>query len=151
MRRSIARFLALTLLALFFAIAAWSQSGDTILAGTGANGAGILTDAKGMTLYIFTKDPNGKSVCNGGCAKAWPPFYVSTISVSPPLSAADFGSITRDDGTPQTTFRGWPLYYWFRDKQPGDMTGQGVGKVWYAVDPAKLAAKAVAPAKSGAW
>jgi len=151
MRRSIARGLALALLAGLFALAAWSQSGDTILAGTGANGASILTDAKGMTLYIFTKDPNGKSVCDGGCAKAWPPFYASTVSVSPPLSAADFGSITRDDGSRQTTFRGWPLYYWFKDKQPGDMTGQGVGKVWYVVDPAKLAAKVAAPAKSGAW
>ena len=34
----------------------------------------ILVDAKGMTLYAFTKDVADKSNCAGGCLKAWPPL-----------------------------------------------------------------------------
>lgn len=35
----------------------------------------------------------------------------------------------------QVTYNGWPLYYFARDKQAGDTTGQGVGQVWYVVSP----------------
>jgi len=28
----------------------------------------VLTDEKGMTLYVFGKDSDGKSACNGPCA-----------------------------------------------------------------------------------
>jgi predicted lipoprotein with Yx(FWY)xxD motif len=34
---------------------------------------GMLTDAKGMTLYTFDKDTQaGKSACSGPCLSAWP-------------------------------------------------------------------------------
>ena len=37
------------------------------------DGAGkFLTDAKGMTLYIFKKDSPGKSACAGPCVESWP-------------------------------------------------------------------------------
>lgn len=46
----------------------------------------------------------------------------------------------------------WPPYYWLKDKKPGDMAGQGVGKVWYVVDPSTLAPKAPAtPAATSSW
>jgi predicted lipoprotein with Yx(FWY)xxD motif len=112
---------------------ACAQSQDTILAKALPDGSSILTDGQSMTLYYFTMDANGKSASSGQVAKAWPAFYAASISVSSPLSANDFGSITRDDGSMQTTFHGWPLYYWFKDKAPGDMSGEGVGKVWYVV------------------
>jgi predicted lipoprotein with Yx(FWY)xxD motif len=32
----------------------------------------VLTDAKGMSLYTFDKDADGKSACNGPCATNWP-------------------------------------------------------------------------------
>ena len=34
----------------------------------------VLTTASGLTLYRFTEDPMGKSVCTGACAKIWPPL-----------------------------------------------------------------------------
>jgi predicted lipoprotein with Yx(FWY)xxD motif len=34
----------------------------------------VLTNDKGMTLYVFDKDSGGKSPCNGPCAGNWPPF-----------------------------------------------------------------------------
>ncbi|MFX9008225.1 hypothetical protein ABTN33_20390, partial [Acinetobacter baumannii] len=42
----------------------------------------VLTDAKGMTLYTFDRDPNGKTACNGPCATNWPPL-VSDDSTFP--------------------------------------------------------------------
>jgi len=57
------------------------------------------------------------------------------------VKAEDFGTITREDGKKQTTFRGYPLYYWAGDKAPGDTKGQGVGNVWYVIDPTKFPPK----------
>src|SRR5579863_8717312 len=31
----------------------------------------ILTDTKGMTIYIYAKDTSGVSNCSGACLKAW--------------------------------------------------------------------------------
>jgi len=117
--------------ALFLALSLDAQAQDTVGVATNASGEKYLVDSKGMSLYYYTKDKTGDSDCNGNCLKAWPAFYVPTVSVSPSLDAADFGTITRADGAKQTTYMGWPLYYWVRDKQPGDITGEGVGKVWY--------------------
>ena len=37
----------------------------------------FIVDAKGLTLYLFEKDKNGKSACNGTCAKVWAPYLSS--------------------------------------------------------------------------
>jgi predicted lipoprotein with Yx(FWY)xxD motif len=96
----------------------------------------ILVDAKGNTLYMYTKDTTKDvSVCKGTCETNWPIFYAGDIQVSGNLKTADFATITREDGTKQTSFKGMPLYYWVKDTKPGDTTGQGVGKVWYVLNP----------------
>ncbi len=43
------------------------------------------------------------------------------------------GAITGVDGKHQITFDGWPLYYFAKDTKAGDVTGQGVGKVWWVL------------------
>jgi predicted lipoprotein with Yx(FWY)xxD motif len=96
----------------------------------------ILVDSKGNTLYMYTKDTTKDvSVCKGTCETNWPIFYAGDIQVSGNLKAADFTTITREDGTKQTSFKGMPLYYWVKDTKPGDTSGQGVGKVWYVLNP----------------
>lgn len=123
--------LLLSLLVLAAAAATVGAQSSTIMVRTGAGGVNYLTDAKGMTLYYYTKDADGQSACYGGCATAWPIFYSADITVAAPLQSSDFGTITRTDGTKQTTYLGWPLYYWQKDTKAGDATGEGVGKVWY--------------------
>ena len=44
------------------------------------------------------------------------------------------GTITRDDGTVQGTYNGWPLYYFSGDSAPGDVNGQGLNDVWWVID-----------------
>jgi predicted lipoprotein with Yx(FWY)xxD motif len=92
-------------------------------------------DDKGLTLYLFTKDTAGKSVCAGPCVEKWPLFAAENVTVPDGVNAADFGVITRGDGNKQTTYKGLPLYYFFKDKAAGDTFGQGVNNVWYVVAP----------------
>jgi predicted lipoprotein with Yx(FWY)xxD motif len=42
----------------------------------------------------------------------------------------DYTVVTRDDGTRQWSYKGKPLYFWVKDRQPGDKTGEGVNNVW---------------------
>jgi len=93
-----------------------------------------LADSEGMTLYWFKKDTPGKSACAGPCLEKWPIFYRETV-MAEDLSSDDFGTITREGGEKQTTFREYPLYYWVNDKQAGDTSGQNVNNVWFVIDP----------------
>jgi predicted lipoprotein with Yx(FWY)xxD motif len=93
----------------------------------------FLTDAEGMTLYLFTKDEPGKSNCYDQCEENWPVFMADSTTL-PEGVAGELTVITRDDGTEQLAYNGWPLYYWVQDQAPGDTTGQGVGDVWYVVE-----------------
>ncbi len=94
-----------------------------------------LVAPNGMTLYYFTKDEKGKSNCYDACAKNWPPFSVLK-TLKPGAGVADeFGVIDRADGLKQVTYKGMPLYFWVKDKIPGDVTGQNFNKVWFVVQP----------------
>ncbi len=95
----------------------------------------IITDSNGKTLYFFSPDATGKSVCNGGCATAWPPFYQPNLLLGTGLDTAEFGTITRADGSLQTTFKGWPLYYFKFDANTGDINGDGAEGVWFISKP----------------
>lgn len=121
------------------AVAVLMFSPLAIAAGVGVmdkDGIGkYLTDEKGMTLYLFKKDTVGNSACAGPCVEKWPLFAVEKVTAAEGLKAGDFGTIVRSDGKKQTTYKGMPLYYFFKDAKPGDTTGQGVNNVWYVVAP----------------
>ena len=80
-----------------------------------------LTDGRGMTLYTFDKDADGKSACNGKCASNWPPFGASADA----QASGAYTIITRDDGSRQWAYKGRPLYTWVKDTEPGAITGDG--------------------------
>jgi len=94
-----------------------------------------LTDTEGKSLYWFKKDSLGKSACSGPCLEKWPIYYREKVAAPKGIKADDFGTLTREDGKKQTTFRGYPLYYWTNDKKAGETTGQGVNNVWYVINP----------------
>lgn len=100
-----------------------------------------LTDAKGMTLYWFAKDSPGKSACAGPCVERWPIYFRESVKAGGGLKDEDFGTITREDGRKQSTFRGHPLYYWVGDRAKGDTNGQGVNNVWHVIDPSNFPPK----------
>jgi len=98
----------------------------------------ILVDERGLTLYMFTQDVREPSTsnCYGICAANWPPLLTTDRPVAGPGVRPELLGVTiRADGTLQVTYNGWPLYYWFRDAQPGDTRGQNVGGVWFVLRP----------------
>lgn len=96
----------------------------------------ILTDKNGRTLYFFSNDYKGASTCTGGCLDAWPIFYIDNLnSIDGSLNASDLGTITRSDGSKQTTYKGWPLYYYKNDVNTGDTNGDKVNNIWYVAKP----------------
>jgi predicted lipoprotein with Yx(FWY)xxD motif len=100
----------------------------------------ILADYQGRTLYTFAGDVpgSGTSTCTGDCAVLWPAISADTTKVTAPLEVKDFGSITRADGSPQTTYLGWPLYYYQADSNRGDINGENFHNVWFVVRPGQL-------------
>jgi len=85
----------------------------------------FLTDAKGMTVYLFMKDEKaGESACYDDCAVAWPPVPAADGMMLPPGISGTLGAIDRTDGSQQMTYNDIPLYYFAKDTKPGDTTGQ---------------------------
>lgn len=91
-----------------------------------------LTDAKGMSLYTFDKDADGKSACNGPCAANWPALKAEASD-----TASDgYTVITRDDGSRQWAHKGKPLYTFVKDQKAGDITGDGfLNGAWHLAQP----------------
>jgi predicted lipoprotein with Yx(FWY)xxD motif len=108
-----------------------------------ADHGSILVDANGMALYAFMADTqNGDtSTCgdDDGCATEWPPLVSDGDPVAGEgVDASLLGTITRDDGTMQVTYNGWPLYLFEEDTAAGDTNGQGIdefGGLWFLVSP----------------
>lgn len=98
---------------------------------------GTVATSDGFTIYQFAKDtPNPPAtMCNGACAKTWPPVLASDQLALHGLSVAEVGTTTRPDGGVQLTLGGWPVYRYTKDRAPGDTTGQGVGGTWSALAP----------------
>ncbi|MGD1843381.1 MAG: hypothetical protein ACFB0B_21180 [Thermonemataceae bacterium] len=107
---------------------------------TDATLGSILVDGEGRTLYFFSLDASGESNCNDNCLNAWPIFYAESPSLSSGLNQGDFGAITRADGSLQTTYKGWPLYYFAPEgdgaiEAPETTNGEGVNEVWFVAKP----------------
>jgi predicted lipoprotein with Yx(FWY)xxD motif len=116
-----------------------SDSYDLNVAAGSGSVTNYLTAEDGKTLYLFKNDTvdSGKSTCNGDCATTWPPFVVDSLDEVKPDAAVTgkLALITRDDGTKQVSYKGWPLYYYSGDKAAGDTNGQGLFGKWFVVNP----------------
>ncbi|MGH3341835.1 MAG: COG4315 family predicted lipoprotein [Carbonactinosporaceae bacterium] len=114
--------------------------GKAVVSSASEGGLGaILVDDRGRTLYLFEKDPKGKSSCSGGCAQAWPPL---TTSGSPrpgqDVKGALLDTTSRTGGEKQVTYNGHPLYFYQGDSKAGQTTGQELdqfGAEWYVLSP----------------
>jgi predicted lipoprotein with Yx(FWY)xxD motif len=96
----------------------------------------FLVDDKGMALYMFKKDGPDQSNCTGDCLKAWPPLLTEgNPSAGQGVDASLIGTATLADGSKIVTYNKMPLYYFAKDTKPGDITGEGVGGVWFLVSP----------------
>lgn len=91
-----------------------------------------FVDPRGMTLYTFDKDVNGKSMCNGPCAENWPAF----IAADDAKPTADMTVVVRDDGKKMWAYKGKPLYTFKKDTAPGETNGEGfLNGTWHLATP----------------
>jgi predicted lipoprotein with Yx(FWY)xxD motif len=89
-----------------------------------------------MTLYVFTKDGPDQSNCTGTCLTNWPLLLTSgTPNLGADVDASLVGVATLASGDKVVTYNHMPLYYFAKDTQPGQTSGQDVGSVWYVVSP----------------
>ncbi|MGK6349975.1 COG4315 family predicted lipoprotein [Parapedobacter sp. DT-150] len=94
----------------------------------------VLTDGEGHALYFFARDADGNSACTGNCLSLWPVYHSDAPAEG--IDSEDVGTITWEDGTMQSTYKGWPLYYYSGDGgTPGEVTGDGVGGNWFVAKP----------------
>ena len=122
--------------------AASSSSSSAVKTAT-INGATVLTNAKGLTLYSFAPDTMTTSNCNGTCAQLWPPVH-GPVTAGPGVTGS-LATITRADGATQATYNGHPLYTYVADTAPGQARGNGLnasGGVWHEVTASGAAAPA---------
>ncbi|MFL5964948.1 MAG: hypothetical protein ACJ747_00150 [Gaiellaceae bacterium] len=99
----------------------------------------VLADGRGRTLYLFEKDKNGMSSCNGACVAYWPAVLTSAKPrAGAGVRASLLGRTKRSDGRRQVTYAGHPLYTFAGDTRAGQTTGEGLtdfGAAWDAVAP----------------
>lgn len=111
-------------------------TGETTLRATLSDTLGpILVDSEGTPVYLFTSDTqngDGSACSDAECTAEWPPV---TTSGSPVAGAGVIqnllGTITREDGTLQVTYNGWPLYY----SASGTANDHGAEGAWFLVTP----------------
>lgn len=97
----------------------------------------VVVDGKGMTAYYFDNDEpgSGKSSCEGDCLTAWPPITAAEEEPVVEGVTGDVGTIEWPDGTYQVTIDDMPIYTFAQDTAAGDVKGQGVNGVWWAINP----------------
>jgi predicted lipoprotein with Yx(FWY)xxD motif len=119
-------------------VMAQDASSPTVKISRSAYGS-IVVDGRGLTLYAFTRDRRGPSRCYGACARAWPPLLVEGRPVAGKGARQRLlGTTRRRDGSRQVTYRGRPLYYYFREDEAGEIFCQDVdefGGTWLLMAP----------------
>jgi predicted lipoprotein with Yx(FWY)xxD motif len=97
-------------------------------------GVTVLTNAQGLTLYLFAPDTPASSKCTGSCAVYWPP--VTGDPRAGPGVTGKLGTISRPGGGRQATYDGHPLYTYIGDGRRGEANGNDLdlnGGLWYEV------------------
>ncbi len=99
-------------------------------------GKQILVNPAGKTLYLYVPDGSSTTSKVPAAIKAnWPPMTApaGTIGVGAGVSLAKVAVDKQTDGVRQVAYNRHLLYTFIGDTKPGDVTGQGLGGVWYAV------------------
>jgi predicted lipoprotein with Yx(FWY)xxD motif len=127
------------------------DSGTAEIATANSSLGEIVVDGKGLTAYFFDKDTagSGTSACTGDCAKLWPAIESATTTPVVDGVSGTVATIKGVDGGNQITIDGRPIYTFANDKKPGDVAGQGVGGIWFAVSPSGEELTSATPASSG--
>jgi predicted lipoprotein with Yx(FWY)xxD motif len=84
----------------------------------------------GLTVYTLNK-----SDCTSAkCLKAWPPLLLpkgaTKATAGPGVDAAKLGTVKATGGGLQVTYAGKALFWFFKDKAPGQVKGNNTKDQW---------------------
>jgi predicted lipoprotein with Yx(FWY)xxD motif len=87
----------------------------------------VLVDQEGAALYVSEQESDGKVRCTDACLGFWIPLEApSGGTTAGDDVSGELGTVERPDGTSQVTYDGAPLYRFSEDRQPGQVTGDGL-------------------------
>ncbi len=84
---------------------------------SGGGGHSVRGDSPPVAATGRAIGPGG---CVGACIQEWTPLKARADAVA----SAYWSIVTRDDGTRQWAYQGYPLYTYAKDRKPGDMVGR---------------------------
>lgn len=118
------------------------RSGPTSVVRVAHTSAGpVVANGAGLTLYVFVDDllTSAPSACTGDCANDWVPAMAKGhVRVGGGITGR-IGTVNRFGHGRQLTMDGRPLYT-FSGDTPGEIRGNGVGNLWWAMTPTGLTA-----------
>jgi predicted lipoprotein with Yx(FWY)xxD motif len=118
------------------AIPAQPRTTDPVLGVAARDTLGNVITADRMTVYVYTLDKPGESVCYDICAMNWPPLLVTHTPALAASLPGRLASTTRKDGTKQCTYNGQPLYLYIEDPPNTEQAnGQNVDQQWFVAKP----------------
>ncbi len=132
-------------------------------AATNPRTASVISTAKHSKLgtilvadeTVYALKPSA-TPCTATCLKVWPPVLLSqglmTATAGAGVDTAKLGTVATADGALQVTYAGKPLYWFFKDKAPGQVKGNVTDKwgKWYTMTAVKSSSGSKAPSTTNA-
>lgn len=96
----------------------------------------VLATTAGLTLYMRVGDTTVHSGCYSICTTVWYPWITNGAPQAVGgILPAFLGVLTSTEQTEQVAYNGHPLYSYSGDHRPGQINGEGLGGIWYAMTP----------------
>lgn len=94
----------------------------------------VVADSDGKVLYLYVPDGTSTvSTVSAGTLAAWPPVQATGVPTLGPGLTAKSSTGAQPNGEEWVMYNGHLLYGFTGDTKAGDVTGNGLGSVWYAV------------------
>jgi predicted lipoprotein with Yx(FWY)xxD motif len=100
---------------------------DTTVSVKQVDGVGaVLVDRAGAALYTSEQESDGTVRCRNDCLSFWLPLEASGEPTGSDELSGELGTVERPDGGTQVTYEGAPLYRFSEDREPRQVTGDGL-------------------------
>lgn len=94
----------------------------------------VVADSAGKVLYLYVPDGTATvSTVPAGVLAVWPPVQATGVPTLGPGLTAKSSTGAQPNGQQWVLYNGHLLYGYTGDTKAGDVNGNAIGNVWYAV------------------
>ena len=94
----------------------------------------VVADSAGKVLYLYVPDGTATvSTVPAGVLTLWPPVQATAVPTLGPGLTAKSSTGAQPNGQQWVLYNGHLLYGYTGDTKAGDVNGNALGNVWYAV------------------